>query len=173
LKVWDYLMLLGYGARDVILAGDSAGGNLALCLTMKLKEQNRLLPRGIVLMSPWTDLYSKGISYRERKDLDPILTEEYIDRMIEAYAKGQDLKNPLISPLYGNFEKFPPTYIQVGSNEILYSDATRLLERMRAVKASVKLDEFPGMWHVFQMSPFADASDAIDKIAEFIYGICR
>jgi len=173
LKVWDYLMLLGYGARDVILAGDSAGGNLALCLTMKLKEQNRLLPRGIVLMSPWTDLYSKGISYRERKDLDPILTEEYIDRMIEAYAKGQDLKNPLISPLYGNFEKFPPTYIQVGSNEILYSDSTRLLERMRAVKASVKLDEFPGMWHVFQMSPFADASDAIDKIAEFIYGICR
>lgn len=173
MKVWDYLMLLGYGARDVIMAGDSAGGNLALCLTLKLKEQKRLLPRGMVLMSPWTDLSTRGLSYQERKDLDPVLTEEYIDRMIDAYAPGLDLEDPLISPLYGNFEKFPPTYIQVGSNEILYSDSTRLLERMHHAKVSVKMDEFPGMWHVFQMSPFKDATDAIDKIAEFIYGICR
>lgn len=173
LKVWDYLMYLGYGARDVILAGDSAGGNLALILALKLKEQERLLPRGIVLMSPWTDLYTRGLSYQERKDIDPVLSEEYIERMIEAYAHGQELNHPLISPLYGNFEHFPPTYIQVGSNEILYSDSSRLQEKMHRARVSVKMDEFPGMWHVFQMSPFKEATDAIDKIAEFIYGICR
>ena len=64
LKAWDYLMLLGYGAREVIVAGDSAGGNLALALALKLKEQKRLLPRGLVLMSPWTDLTLRGILFR-------------------------------------------------------------------------------------------------------------
>ena len=60
MKAWDYLMLLGYGARDVIVAGDSAGGNLALSLVHKLKQQKRLLPRGLVLLSPWTDLTSSA-----------------------------------------------------------------------------------------------------------------
>ena len=60
MKAWNYLMLLGYGARDVIITGDSAGGNLALSLVLKLKEQERLFPRGIVLMSPWTESYRRG-----------------------------------------------------------------------------------------------------------------
>lgn len=177
LKVWDYLMLLGYGARDVILVGDSAGGNLALALALKLKDSKRLLPRGMVLMSPWTDLTSSGKSFETKAEIDPILTKEYLDKMIVAYTTGteepQDLKNPYISPLYGDFTGFPPVYIQVGENEILLSDALRLHKKMVEANVSVKLDRFEGMWHVFQMSKFKTASEAMNKNAEFIYDICR
>lgn len=173
MKAWDYLMLLGYGAREVIVAGDSAGGNLALALVLRLKNQQRLLPRGLVLMSPWTDLTSSGESFQKRAELDPVLNAEYIDRMKLAYAGGRDLKDPLISPLWGDHRDFPPAYIQVGDNEILYSDARRLYERLLEQHVSVRFEHFTGMWHVFQMSPFKTAYEAMDRIAEFIYDICR
>ncbi|MGN0168868.1 MAG: alpha/beta hydrolase, partial [Acetatifactor sp.] len=173
MKVWNYLMLLGYGARDIILTGDSAGGNLALALTLKLKEEGRLLPRGLVLMSPWTDLTSSGESFTAKAEVDPVLNSEYINRMIEAYAGGRELKNPLISPLFGNFKGFPPTYIQVGENEILLSDSLRLHQAFVDANVSVKLDTYKGMWHVFQMSPVKAAREAMDMNAEFIYDICR
>lgn len=173
MKVWNYLMLLGYGARDIIISGDSAGGNLALSLVLRLKEEGRLLPRGMVLMSPWTDLTMSGESHQTKSTVDPVLSEEYIQKMIDNYAKGQDTKNALISPVFGDFTGFPPTYIQVGDNEILESDSKMLYENMIKANVSVKMDTFPGMWHVFQMSPFKTAYEAMDKNAEFIYDICR
>ena len=173
MKAWDYLMLLGYGARDVIVAGDSAGGNMALSLVLKLKKQNRILPRGLVLMSPWTDLTSSGKSHLTRAEVDPVLNEEYLKSMIENYASGQALDDPLISPLFGDFEGFPPTYIQVGDNEVLLADATMLHKKMIQANVSAKLDVFKGMWHVFQMSPLKTAYEAMEKNAEFIFGICR
>lgn len=168
LKVWDYLMLLGYGASDVIVTGDSAGGNLALSLVLKLKEEKRMLPGGLVLMSPWTDLTSSGESFQAKAELDPVLNSAYIDRMVTAYAGGLDLKNPLISPLYGDFSGFPPVYIQVGENEILLSDAVRLYQALTDADVAVKMDTYPGMWHVFQMSPTKTAREAVNKSAEFI-----
>lgn len=173
MKVWDYLMLLGYGARDIILAGDSAGGNLALSLVLKLKEEKRLLPRGLVLLSPWTDLTSSGKSHDTRKDLDPVLDEDYLNRMIQNYAPGEDLKNQFISPLFGDFSGFPPTYIQVGDNEILLSDSVALHKKLVKENVSVKMDIYKRMWHVFQMSPLKTSYEAMEKCAEFIYDICR
>lgn len=172
MKAWNHLMLHGYGARDVIVAGDSAGGNLALSLVHKLKQENRLLPRGLVLFSPWTDLTCSGKTYETRKMVDPILSKKYIEDMIQNYAPGDELDNPLISPLFGSFEGFPPTYIQVGDNEILLADAISLQKKMLRANVSVKLDVFKGMWHVFQMAPFKKALEAMDKSAEFIYDIC-
>lgn len=173
MKAWNYLMYLGYGARDVIVAGDSAGGNLALSLVLKLKQEERLLPRGLVLLSPWTDLTASGKSYQSREKVDPVLDREYLGRMIVNYAEGQDLRDPLISPLYGDFTGFPPTYIQVGDNEMLLSDSTLLHKKLIKANVSVKIDVYKGMWHVFQMSPLKTAYDAMDKNAEFIYDICR
>lgn len=173
MKAWNYLMLLGYGARDIIITGDSAGGNLALSLVLRLKEQGRLLPRGIVLMSPWTDLTSSGASFTAKAEVDPVLDQDYIYRMVEAYAPDMNLKNPYISPLFGDFTGFPPTYIQVGENEILLSDATRLHQALVDANVSVKMDCYPNMWHVFQMSPVKVASDAMEKNARFIFDICR
>lgn len=173
MKAWNYLMLLGYGARDVIVAGESAGGNLALALTLKLKEEGRILPRGLVLMSPWTDLTSSGKSITTKAEVDPVLDKAYLDRMIQAYAGEQDLNNPFISPLFGDFAEFPPVYIQVGENEMLLSDSLRLHKALVNANVSVKLDRFPGMWHIFQMLPFKTANEAMDKNAEFIFEICR
>ncbi|MBQ1850723.1 MAG: alpha/beta hydrolase [Lachnospiraceae bacterium] len=168
MKVWDYLMKIGYGARDVIVTGDSAGGNLALTLTLKLKEQGRFLPRGLVLMSPWTDLTSSGDSFLGKKDLDPVLSPAYINRIVHDYTKGARIDDPYVSPLFGDFTGFPPTYVQVGENEILLDDSTRLVERMKAAGVVAKLDIFPGMWHVFQMAPFKTAYEAMDKNVGFI-----
>lgn len=172
MKAWDYLMLLGYGARDVIITGDSAGGNLALALTLRLKEEKRMLPRGLVLLSPWTDMTSSGKSYQTKAAVDPVLDKEYMERVTAAYAEGWDITNPMISPLLGDLADFPPTYIQVGENEILLSDSLRLYKAMQEQGVSVKMERFSGMWHVFQMSPVKKATEAMDKIAEFVYDIC-
>ena len=172
-RAWDYLMFQGYGAENVIVTGDSAGGNLALSLVLRLKQEERLLPGGLVLMSPWTDLTSSGESFQSRAEVDPVLDSAYIDRMINAYAPGQDLKNPRISPLFGEFTDFPPVYIQVGENEILLSDSQRLYQALEDAGAAVEMDVYPGMWHVFQMSPIKTAREAMDKSGEFILRICR
>lgn len=177
LKAWDHLMMFGYGARDVILVGDSAGGNLALALSHRLKKAGRLLPRGIVLLSPWTDLTSSGKSHRTKEGIDPVLNAAYLQEMIENYL-GEDydealLHDPDVSPLFGGFEGFPPTYIQVGDQEILQSDSALLYKRMNQAGVNVTLDVFKDMWHVFQMSPFKTATEAMDKNAEFIFGLCR
>lgn len=173
LKVWDYLMYLGYGARDIIIAGDSAGGNLALTLTLALKEQGRLLPRGLLLFSPWTDLTCSGKSYTSKAGVDPILTSEYISEAIQAYAAGEDLEDPMISPVFADFTGFPQTFIQVGTNEILLSDSLKLDKQMLKYRVPVRLQQYKGMWHVFQMAPFKTAYEAMDEAAEFIFDICR
>ena len=173
LKAWDYLMYLGYGSRDIIIAGDSAGGNLALVLTLKLREQKRLLPRGIVGLSPWTDLTCSGHSHEKKKEVDPILSSQYLDKAIQSYAPGEDLTNPFISPLFADFTGFPTVYLQVGSNEILLDDTKMLHKKLVSANVSAKMDVYRGKWHVFQMSPFKEANDAMDKIAEFIFSICR
>ena len=177
LKAWKHLMQYGYGARDVLVAGDSAGGNLALALTLKLKEQARLLPKGLLLMSPWTDLAGSGKSYLSKKDVDPVLNAGYLDAMKENYLGAQNTQetwaDPFVSPLYGDFEDFPPTYIQVGDQEILRSDSVLLYKKMNKAGVNVKIDIYKGMWHVFQMSPLKTAYDAMEKNAEFIFSLCR
>lgn len=124
-------------------------------------------------MSPWTDLTLLGKSHKTKAEIDPVLNEAYLKEVIGNYAKEEALDDPYISPLYGDFTGFPPTYIQVGDNEILLNDATLLHKRMVKENVPVKIDIFKGMWHVFQMSPFKTAYEAMEKNAEFIFDICR
>lgn len=173
MKVWNYLMLRGYGARDIVVAGDSAGGNMALALLLKLKEEKRMLPRALVLFSPWTDMTCSGESILDRMHRDPVLTPEYLQQIRADYANGNDYEKPYVSPLFGDLSDFPPTLIQVGENEILYNDATRLHDKLCEQGVTVKLDEYEKMWHVFQMSPVKKAQEAVNKCAEFICEICR
>ena len=120
LALWDYLMYMGYGARDVVVAGDSAGGNLALELCLKLKAQGRAQPRGLLLFSPWTDMTASGKSYRACRDLDPMLTREYVEAVREAYTgPDADWAEPCYSPLFADLRGLPPALIQVGPNELL------------------------------------------------------
>lgn len=171
MKVWNHLMLLGYGANDVIIAGDSAGGNMALELVLKLKEEKRMLPKGLVLFSPWTDMTCSGESFEKRVANDPVLTPEYLYRIREDYAHGVNYDSPYLSPLLGDLKGFPPTYIQVGENEILYSDAERLYEKLCGENVVARIDRYDKMWHVFQMSPIKTAQEAVNKCAEFIFDL--
>lgn len=170
LKVWDHLMHQGYGARDITVAGDSAGGNLALALLLRLKEEGRRLPHRLVLMSPWTDMTASGASYTERRAQDPSITMEYIQAVRAAYAGPADWSDPMLSPLFGDLAGFPPTLIQVGGNELLYSDSERLAQRMQAAGVPCRLEEWTEMWHVFQMLPIKKAAEAMEHVGRFLLG---
>ena len=167
-RAWDHLMYLGYGAKDVVLAGDSAGGNMALVLCLALRRAGRMLPGALLLMSPWTDMTASGASYSERAEADPILTNEYIQAVREAYAPGADYTRPEFSPLFGDFSAFPPALIQVGTHEILYSDSERLAERMKAAGCYCRLEVWENMWHVFQMAPAKKSAAAMESMAHFL-----
>lgn len=168
LQAWDHLMLLGYGAQDIILAGDSAGGNLALVLCLRLRGAGRRLPGGLVLFSPWTDMTMSGPSYGERAAIDPMLTANYIDAVRRAYAPGEDFSHPELSPLFGDLSGFPRTLVQVGDHEILFSDAQRLAEALRRQNVPAQLEVSEGMWHVFQMFPSKKAAAALQSVARFL-----
>ena len=167
-RAWDHLMYLGYGAKDVVLAGDSAGGNMALVLCLALRRAGRMLPGALLLMSPWTDMTASGASYSERAEADPILTNEYIQAVRGAYAPGADYSRPEFSPLFGDFSAFPPALIQVGTHEILYSDSERLAERMKAAGCYCRLEVWENMWHVFQMAPAKKSAAAMESMAHFL-----
>ena len=168
LRAWDHLMLLGYGARDVVLAGDSAGGNLALVLCHRLKAAGRRLPGALVLMSPWTDMTMSGASYAERAESDPMLTPEYIEAVRTAYAGGRDYASPDLSPLFADLTGFPPTLIQAGDHEILYSDAEMLCHALERAGVPCRFEVSVGMWHVFQMFPLRKAAAAMESVARFL-----
>lgn len=95
------------------------------------------MPRALLLMSPWTDMTMSGASYRERVESDPMLTPEYIETVRRAYAGDRDLHDPDLSPLLGDLGSFPPTLIQVGDHEILYSDSASLAAALRAAMCPV------------------------------------
>ena len=169
LTVWDHLMKLGYGAKNVLLAGDSAGGNLALELTLSLKENDRFLPAGLILFSPWTDMTISSGSYETYKEKDPLLTREYVLSVRTAYAGSEaDFTSPCFSPLYADLSGFPPCLIQAGSNEILRDDSEKLQKKLAKCGADARLEIYTGGWHVFQQMPIPRAAKAMDAVKTFL-----
>ena len=131
-------------------------------------ELDRGMPRALLLMSPWADMTMSGASYRERVESDPMLTPEYIEAVRRAYAGDRDLHDPDLSPLLGDLGSFPPTLIQVGDHEILYSDSASLSAALRAAHVPCRLEVSEGMWHVFQMFPIKKAAAAMESAARFL-----
>lgn len=166
--IWEYLMFLGWGAREIILAGDSAGGNLALELALDLRNAERMLPSRLILFSPWTDMTATADSYTECADKDPLLTREYIEAVREAYAPGADWNEACYSPLFADLRGLPPTLIQVGGREILRDDSTRLYQKLQEAQVPAVLQTWPDMWHVFQMFPLKAAGEAMEQMAQFL-----
>lgn len=174
MRVWNYLMLKGYGAKDIILAGDSAGGNMALEMCLNLKHEDRLLPKGMILFSPWTDMQASSLSYQTCKDNDPILTYEYIVAVRDAYiGNDADPSEEKYSPLNADLSGLPPTYIQVGSNEILLDDSERLYRLLHEKNVYSKIDVFKDGWHVFQQMPIHKANEAMEMVSEFVISLLK
>lgn len=150
---YEWLLQRGYTGEQIILAGDSAGGGLAMALTMYLRDNHMSLPCGIIAMSPWTDVSASGESYETNYENDPLFgkTKESLIYLSD-YAGEHDKTEPYISPAFGDFTDFPPMLIQVGSIEMLLSDSLTVTEKAREKGCKVRLSIYEDMFHVFQLA---------------------
>ena len=169
MKIWNYLMDKGYSSDKVLLAGDSAGGNLVLCMTMKLIKEELLSPKGLILFSPWTDMTATAKSYEKYKEKDPILTKEYIEGVRDAFiGEDADYADSKYSPLYGDFTSFPPTLIMVGKNELLLDDSVQLQKKIKNAGGEAIIDIEKDGWHVYQQMPLPIATRAMKRVADYV-----
>jgi phosphinothricin tripeptide acetyl hydrolase len=156
------LRLHGYAANRIIIAGDSAGGGLTLATIAGLRDAGDALPAAGICLSPWTDLANTGASIDSKAPDDPLLAPWELHAFARRYLNGSDPRNSLASPLYGNFEGFPPLLLHVGDAEILRDDSTRLAQRARdaGVEVTFKLEaEMIHVWHFFgALIPEGDAA---------------
>ncbi len=146
-----YRWMLEYGLspHNIAIAGDSAGGGLAIAALVSLRDTGEPLPAAAVCLSPWTDLQGTGESMTTHIDADPFLSPEWLQLMAKHYVANNDPRMPLISPIHADLHDLPPVLIQVGSDEILLSDSMRLAESARQAGVKTTLDVWEGMWHVW------------------------
>jgi acetyl esterase/lipase len=168
-----YKQMVADGFENIIIMGDSAGGGLSLALLQIIREQNLQKAAGCVLLSPWTDLTMSGDSIITKKNVDPLITPQLIEIFAKRYYEDTDPTNPLISPLFADLTGFPPTLIQVGTNEVLMDDSSRLAQKMSKAGVTVQLEIYNDMMHVWQYlgGIVPEANKAIDEIGEFIKSI--
>ncbi len=169
LAAYQWLLDQGYAPDQIVLAGDSAGGGLALAALVALREAGQPLPAAAVCLSPWVDLALRGDSIHQNASRDPILDPHSLAKYAGYYAGDLDPASPFVSPLYADLQGLPPLLIHVGANEILLDDATRLAERARQAGDEVSLETWEGMFHVFQIIPFLpETRRSIAQLAEFV-----
>ena len=171
LTAYEWLLSQGYREEDIILAGDSAGGGLAMAMCHYLNDRERNLPLAIIAMSPWTDLTASGQSYTENYKIDPLFGNTR-DSLIydNPYIGAYNPKNPYISPMFGDFSGFPPMLIQVGSHEMLLSDSETVAEKAKEAGVKVRMSVYEGMFHVFQMAAtlMPESKKAWAEVGKFI-----
>ncbi|MBM3583198.1 MAG: alpha/beta hydrolase [Alphaproteobacteria bacterium] len=158
-------------ARAVWLTGDSAGGNLALALMLRLKREGAVLPAAAATLGAATDLTGVSPSMVTRADADIMVSKAGLDRVARLYVRdGTPLNDPLVSPLYGDLAGMPPLRMHVGDREVLLDDTLRFVERARAAGVHVETQVWPEMIHVFEgfchMLPEGRAS--LEAIAAFL-----
>lgn len=165
-----YRALLDDGHRRIVLAGDSAGGGLALAAAISLRDAGLPAPVALVLFSPWTDLACKGATMQSHARHDPMLSQPTLQRWAAAYTGRVPADHPLCSPLHAELRGLPPTLIQVGSDEVLLDDTLRLEKALLTAKGAVTVQVYPHLWHDFQLQAgvLDEADEAIAKAAAFI-----
>ena len=160
----------GSDPGSVVLAGDSAGGGLALALMQTVRDAGGTLPAEAVLISPLLDLTASGASVAERADQDPLFTPEAIRSLGPAYLGEADPRSPAASPLFGSQAGLPPLLIQVGSAELLLSDSERLADLAARAGVDVTLHVGEGLPHVYHGAlDTPETADAMRQIAGFVH----
>jgi acetyl esterase/lipase len=167
---YEGLLEQGVDPDRIALAGESAGAGLAMATLLALRDAGKTLPSSAFLMSPYVDLTLSGESLVDKEALDPILTPEGLRQRVTDYVADADPSDPYISPIHGGLAGLPPMLIQVGSHEILLSDAIRLAARAATADVAVTLDVVPGVPHVFQAyAAVLDEGDAaLDRASTFL-----
>lgn len=163
---YRFLIESGFPPEKILLCGESAGGGLIYALSLKLKAEGCPLPRGIIALSPWSDLTLSGSSYEFNRHNDPSMSEKRLRFYSEGYTMHP--KEPYASPLFGDLAGLPPSLILVGGHEIMLSDSMLLHERLLSCGCKSELDIAPEMWHVYLMYDIPEAKDGFKKINGFI-----
>ena len=153
-------------ATATFIAGDSAGGNLTLATLLALRDRKRPLPAGGIALSAATDFTLASESLKTVHD--PIISARTMPEFRDRYLKMTDPRNPLASPVFGDYRGIPPLLIQVGEHEMLRDDSVRVVQKALADGIPVKFEVWPGMVHVFQIRGLPESRAAIAQIAEFM-----
>jgi len=170
LSVYRWLLANGYSNEHISIAGDSAGGGLAIATSIALRDEGDPAPSSIACISPWTDLAMSGESIKTHAGIDPMLKHATLQLMASHYCALNDPRTPLISPLYANLRGLSPLLCQVGSDEILLDDAIRIVAKAKneGVDATLKIHD--RMWHVWHMTAriVPEAQKAVTEFGSFI-----
>ncbi|MGW7684413.1 alpha/beta hydrolase [Kribbella sp. NPDC054772] len=161
--------------QTVVIAGDSAGGGLALATLLAARAEGLPQPAGVVLFSPWTDVALTGPSIDARGDFDPLFSRPQMAESAELYLGGADPRNELASPVLADLKGLPPLLVQVGTAEVLLDDSLRLVARAAEQEVDVSLDVVAGAPHVYQYFAglMPEADEALDHAATFIQNRLR
>nr|WP_024307793.1 alpha/beta hydrolase [Pseudomonas sp. P818] len=166
---YQALLQAGYRPEQIVIGGDSAGGNLSLVGCLRIIELGLPAPAALVCFSPATDF--TGEQMHEPPAGDPLIHPRWIEQAAELYCPA-DLPrdDPGLSPLFADLSPLPPTLIQVGEDELLLNDSLRLAKRAEAAGVDVRLERYPGLWHVFQahVGMLRAADYAIDRVVAFL-----
>ncbi len=170
LAAYEALLDDGIAPSDIVFAGESAGGGLAVATLVNARDHGLPLPAAALLMSPYADLTLAGTTMESRRAADPLLSREALQARIADYTAGQDAALGLISPVFADLSGLPPLIIQAGTHEVLLDDAVRLAQQAVAADVEVTLDITPGVPHVFQADyPILDeAGAALDRAGQFL-----
>lgn len=160
-----------YGASNVTVMGDSAGGTLTLALALLLKQKGEALPARLVMLSPTLDVRYDDPQMKEVEPHDPLLNIAMLHRFREAYlSRGGDPLDPLVSPLLGDLSGLPPMYLFMGTHEILLPYARRFFDKAAASGARLEYYESENMMHVWPLFRFAEAQAARSRIDDIVRG---
>lgn len=169
-RTYRWLLETGVDPRNLVVAGDSAGGNLALVTLQRARAAGLPLPACAVLLSPALDCTLSSPSMAAYDGRDPMLQLANLLVLRSYYVRSpQEYTNPEVSPLFADFRGLPPLFFQVGTHELLRDEATRAAEKAHAAGVDVELELWPGVAHVFQIAEFLpESSHALDNIARFV-----
>jgi acetyl esterase/lipase len=170
MTVYRALLAQGVPAQRLFIAGDSAGGNLALAAAQSIRDAELPAPRGLVLFSPWLDLTQQSASITSRAAKDVMLNRQLLDEVVPMYAPGLPAHDPRISPLFGNLAGLPPCLTVVSQSEILLDDALQLHQKLQAAGGDSRCLQWAHTPHAFVVMArlLPEARDALDQTAQFM-----
>ena len=168
LAAYEALLHDGVDPSDIVLAGESAGGGLAIATLVNARDHGLPLPAVAFVMSPYADLTLAGATMQAKREADPLLSPEALQARVPDYTSGQDAALGLISPIFADLSGLPPLIIQAGSHEVLLDDAIRLARQAAIADVEVTLDITPGVPHVFQAyhAMLDEAGAALDRAGQ-------
>ncbi len=158
----------GVDPASIVVAGDSAGGGLAIATALQLRDLAEPMPGALVLFSPWVDLTLEQTGPAPPGEV--MLSLPWVSECARAYVADVDPRTPLVSPIAADLRGLPPTLLQVGTDELLLNDSRRLHRKLQADGVKLAYEEYPHRWHVFQANAglLADADRALESVARFV-----